>query len=324
MNIYINLQQLHPMSSVEMTSRAGEDTQLKTAVGQSQVICMQPLDSFMKKSKSFANISELIGVRFKQRSNCGAYCYLQAEQVSFLQALPLVPLTKNEALLYEFGEGKLVPLHEWNPCNVDSCPPILCEPSNLSELEFDFAFMKKKEVGEETNTSSPELFSDENITNLGENIQQYILGAELNKRNRVEITEKLCLDLLLNTQKLEEENKRLLSLDANLEKRMSEISKKLFLWESNYSKHQNDIAKVEMELQDVEQDIESKDHRIGELNHTIEALWITADELADRKVELNVKIESLQNQLKGMKNQSKERDEQLAKTDKAEIPPCVS
>ncbi|XP_078055857.1 uncharacterized protein LOC144480344 [Mustelus asterias] len=93
---------------------------------------------------------------------------------------------------------------------------------------------------------------------------------------------------------------------------ISEMTKKLFVLESNYSRHCKAGTKLETDLRNIEQDTESKDERIRELNHTIEALWITADELADRKVDLTMRIGKLQIEIK-------EKHDKLTKNRKEEV-----
>ncbi|XP_078391648.1 uncharacterized protein LOC144673905 isoform X2 [Cetorhinus maximus] len=165
-------------------------------------------------------------------------------------------------------------------------------------------------VEKRSSMSPSTFFSEEAINTAG--IREYTRGGDNDEIRSVEITEKLCNDLLLRNKELGEENQRLLSLNTKLEKQMSEITKKPFVWESNYPKHCKAVTKLEADVRNTEQDIESKDERIRELNHTIEALWITADELADRKVDLTVRIGKLQNQIK-------EKHDQLTKNRKQEI-----
>ncbi|GCB73876.1 hypothetical protein scyTo_0002958 [Scyliorhinus torazame] len=103
--------------------------------------------------------------------------------------------------------------------------------------------------------------------------------------------------------------------------KISEITKRLFVWESNYSKLCKADTKLEADLQNIEQDTELKDERIRELNHTIEALWITADELADRKVDLTIRIGKLQNEIKEKHDLlSKSRKEETVDTQAANMP----
>ncbi|XP_078391659.1 uncharacterized protein LOC144673905 isoform X5 [Cetorhinus maximus] len=139
-------------------------------------------------------------------------------------------------------------------------------------------------VEKRSSMSPSTFFSEEAINTAG--IREYTRGGDNDEIRSVEITEKLCNDLLLRNKELGEENQRLLSLNTKLEK--------------------------QADVRNTEQDIESKDERIRELNHTIEALWITADELADRKVDLTVRIGKLQNQIK-------EKHDQLTKNRKQEI-----
>ncbi|XP_038652309.1 uncharacterized protein LOC119965596 isoform X2 [Scyliorhinus canicula] len=297
---------------VEMSLKIREETQLKPAAGQSRVICMQPLRtrnlaSFVKKSKSFSSVWEFNTLKLTPRRACDHYYFCQAEQAVFPRALPLVPLTKNESFLYEYGEARLVLSGEWNICKVDSCPPVLAETSK---------------VGKRRSVSPIIFFSQENINSSRTDIREGTLGGDCEEEIRsVEITEKLCNDLLLRNKKLGEENNRLLSHNTKLEKQISEITKKLFVWESNYSKRRKADTKLEADLRNIEQDTESKDERIRELNRTIEALWITADELADRKVDLTMRIGKLQNEIKEKHDQlRKNRKEETVDTQVANMP----
>ncbi|XP_072366325.1 uncharacterized protein [Scyliorhinus torazame] len=299
------------MAHVEMSLKVREETQLKPAAGQSHVICMQPLRtrnlaSFVKKSKSFSSIWEFNTLKLRPRRACDAYCFWQAEQAVFPRALPLVPLTKNESFLYEHGEARLVLSGEWNICKVDSCPPVLAETSKVG---------KRRSV-------SPIIFlSQENINSSRTGVREGTLGGDCEEVRSVAVTENLCNDLLLRNRKLGEENDRLLSHNAKLEKQISEITKRLFVWESNYSKLCKADTKLEADLQNIEQDTELKDERIRELNHTIEALWITADELADRKVDLTIRIGKLQNEIKEKHDLlSKSRKEETVDTQAANMP----
>ncbi|XP_078391667.1 uncharacterized protein LOC144673905 isoform X6 [Cetorhinus maximus] len=145
-------------------------------------------------------------------------------------------------------------------------------------------------VEKRSSMSPSTFFSEEAINTAG--IREYTRGGDNDEIRSVEITEKLCNDLLLRNKELGEENQRLLSLNTKLEKQMSEITKKPFVWESNYPKHCKAVTKLEADVRNTEQDIESKDERIRE--------------------DLTVRIGKLQNQIK-------EKHDQLTKNRKQEI-----
>ncbi|XP_078391675.1 uncharacterized protein LOC144673905 isoform X8 [Cetorhinus maximus] len=91
-------------------------------------------------------------------------------------------------------------------------------------------------VEKRSSMSPSTFFSEEAINTAG--IREYTRGGDNDEIRSVEITEKLCNDLLLRNKELGEENQRLLSLNTKLEK--------------------------QADVRNTEQDIESKDERIRE------------------------------------------------------------
>eukprot|EP00062_Callorhinchus_milii_P016210 gi/632967279/ref/XP_007899890.1/ PREDICTED: girdin-like [Callorhinchus milii] len=320
-----------------MSWKTREEKQFKTAIGQNHVIrCVksriQPSGRsstvpLIKTSKSLDTIWESRTQQSDcsdEKTNIKATSRLTNINIPWTKA----PFTKQESF-FDHREASLFQSDEQELLSVESCPPLLCDTDSFSglpmldkcetQLSSDFPETEERERGKKSSASYVDVLSDENVNNQEGQVQWQALGKRFEEeKKRAQTTERICLDLLVHNQKLEDENRRLLSYDANLEKRVSEISKKLFIWEHNYCTHQKAVDKLEIELQYIEQDIQLKDQRIGELNKTIEALWITADELADRKVELTLKIGTVQQQLEAAEKQMKEGDKQLTKNGREE------
>ncbi|XP_078391671.1 uncharacterized protein LOC144673905 isoform X7 [Cetorhinus maximus] len=82
-------------------------------------------------------------------------------------------------------------------------------------------------VEKRSSMSPSTFFSEEAINTAG--IREYTRGGDNDEIRSVEITEKLCNDLLLRNKELGEENQRLLSLNTKLEKQLNHTIEALWI-----------------------------------------------------------------------------------------------